>query len=250
MPVARVNASTPGITGGAEVTFDYRTSLGYPLPNGSYYLQTHDNQFTVNVASVDNSYPPGIITYKETFTLYNDTTVDQSVSGTTPFFDPYDNKTYVGSIGFYPFAYTDIAAGSIDNIPVSLAINGPTNVTSTTVNRINATVSRSGVNIIVNITVRSGSQLPLSHTNLNYNATNGVLLYGETDYALLGTDRRFVYTLSSYTPGSGAGDIFTSSLGGYLTVGAFAAFAVVGISVLFFRGKHKGKKFKGVKRQR
>lgn len=248
--MGQVEGSKAGIIAGAQVTYDYKMSVGYLLPNNTYYMKTGDNRFTVNVLSIDNSHPPGIIGYVETFTLYNDTTVNESVNGTTPFFDPYDNMTYVGNIGFYPFMYTDVPTGSSANIPVSLTLQVQSNTSITNVNRINVTVSRASRQIIVNITMESGPQLPPSYTYLSYNASNGVLLYGKTDFTLLGADRGFVYTLSSYTPGSNTqGGLPLFPLIDYLAFGSFAGLAIVGITRLFFRDKRRGKRFKGVKRQ-
>ncbi len=243
VPAPQVLARSTSLLPGAQVSYDFKTSLRYPLPNGTFY-QAHDNRFTVDVKSVDESVVPGIIGYVETFTLYNDTAVDQSINGTTPFFDPYDNRTYAGNIGFYPFTYTDVASGSRTNLPVSISVRTPEGGTLTNINMVNVTVTRTSTRINVVVAVGFGQHVQPSFMEMSYDESTGVLLHGSANFSIGLTTRGFTYDLLSYTPGTPT----PFPLVGYIMIGVFMVIAVAAAADWTLRGRRGRKKFKGVSR--
>ncbi|MGD0146892.1 MAG: hypothetical protein ABSB53_08615, partial [Nitrososphaerales archaeon] len=104
-------ARTMGISAGVSVVFSYQILTTYKTPNGNY-TTTIDNQFTVDILEVNAS--RGEVWYTESINVFNSTTqtTGTPVSNTTTIFDPYDNESYLGNIGFYPFTYTDLLPGT------------------------------------------------------------------------------------------------------------------------------------------
>lgn len=241
-------ASATPVKAGDQVTYEYSQALVEPLPNGSTYRQAYVSTFSLDVLSVVTSTNPGVIDYRLSYATYQNTTVTQTTTGSvnsTYIFDPYDNESYVGTLGFYPFIYTDVAPGSRTNMAVTLSITQAPNGTITGTSRVNVTVTRPDSYIEVNFTAKAGAQLQPSQTFLRFNATNGVLIYGITKVDLMSIERDFIFQLDSYVQGPSP----TFPLLGYLIGGSFAALAIIAVAdkagLLKRRGKARRKEWKG-----
>jgi len=222
VPTARGAAG--GVQSGDVATYEYTQSLVNHLPNGSQYVQSYVSQFQVLVVSVNETGSPGVIGYVITFSeSMNVTTSQEGGVNFTEFFDPYDNQTYLGAIGFYPFIHPDLQAGSTRNLPVTMELTQGPNGTVRETTSVNVTVSRSGGYVTVNYTARSGSALQPSATFLKYNATDGVMDYGTTRVSLAGIDRDFTFDLQSYTQAPSPGIPVLA----YVIAGSFITLAVV-----------------------
>jgi hypothetical protein len=247
--VPAVVASSSPVRTGDRVTYNYSNALIEPLPNGTIYRQAYLSKFSLDVLSVGTSTVPGIIEYTLSYATYQNATVTQTTAtGSVNFtyiFDPYDNRSYLGTLGFYPFIYTDVSAGSKEGIVVSQVITGAPNGTISGANRINVTVSRPDSYIDVNFTAKAGVQTQASQTYLRFNATDGVLLYGITKVSLLSVERDFIFRLDSYIQGPSPGiPVLAYAMGG-----AFGAVAVIAVldraGVFRRRGRTRRKEWKG-----
>ena len=242
-------ASTTFVRTGDRVTFNYSQALVEPLPNGSIYRQAYLSEFSIDVLGVSTSTVPGVITYTLSYSTYQNSTVTTtSVTASvnqTYIFDPYDNMSYLGGLGFYPFIYTDVATGTKTQMPVTQLITGAPNGTITGTNRINVTVTRPSPYIDVNFTSKPGANTAPSDTFLRFNATNGVLLYGITKAQLLSFERDFTFTLDSYVQGPAPSIPLTL----YLVGGSFAVVAIIAVAdwagLLRRRTRTKRKEWKG-----
>ena len=233
-------ASTPGVVVGDVVAYSYNRTTSYPTPSG-LHVNSSANAFTVQILSINNSRPPGQMSVLETFSEYNNETATTNITAAinTPFFDPYTNTSYIGALGFFPFIYTDVRAGSAMlhfNLPVA---NSTTSVNS--VHGVNVTVARTAATISVNFTEKAGD-LPPSYNYMKYNSTSGVMTYGWTEVTFLGETDVFTYSLVSLTKASAQ---FTFPLLGFVFVGAFAVVGLLAFaSWARGRGKRKRREFK------
>ena len=200
LAVSPAAGATREVQAGDSATYAYTQALVNHLPNGTAYTQSYVSEFEVLVVSVNDTVRPGVIGYIVSFTeAMNRTTSQAGGVNFTDFFDPYDNETYLGAIGFYPFIHTDLQPGSRNGLPVTVAITQGPNGTVTETNTVDVTVTRAGGFLTVNYTARAGTALQPSSTLLEYNATNGVLNYGTTRVLLAGIERDFTFSLESYT---------------------------------------------------
>lgn len=190
-----VHASSTGVQAGTTINYDYLTTLGYPLPNGSSVHYAQDSSFSIAVESINGSSSPKSFTYVETFTKYDNTATSQVASGSTYFFDPYDNVSYFGALGFYPLIYTDVPSGTVEGLKL-VASATTSNGTQRASQSVNASIGRSGGIIEVNYT-ETFAGTSLAFNSLVYNATNGVLTHGETYVDFAYTTRGFIYTMLS-----------------------------------------------------
>jgi hypothetical protein len=140
----------------------------------------------VSIVSVNLSASLGEFGY--TFTMLNINGTNQTASAGpaavnfTTIFDPYNNLTYTGSIGFWPVIYTDVRAGSVKDVELNQTYTAPNpsgsgTMTYNAVQYFNATVTRANGIIDVNMHI-----LPLLESNqtgsglmMNFSATTGVL---------------------------------------------------------------------------
>lgn len=193
------SAKTVGISQNDSLTFDYTIFTTFSTPNGNHTAVQH-NQFTISILAVDTTSQLGQVEYTEVANLVNDTIVStpSTVQNVTTIFDPYDNNTYLGNIGFYPFTYTDLPAGSVKGLNVSLTLGGVPGAPLTGTQKVNATVARSPTAINVTFTIESTPSIPLSQTDMTFNATNGVLMHGVTSTHFFGIEKDFTYDLVAY----------------------------------------------------
>ncbi|MDA4116851.1 MAG: hypothetical protein OK455_00710 [Thaumarchaeota archaeon] len=200
-------ARTVGVSPNDSFVFNYTVLTTFSTPNGNQTTLQH-NQLKVGVLWTNTTSPLGEVAYSEAITELNGTNVNNpsTFQNTTTVFDPYDNDTYLGNIGFYPFAYTDLKAGAANALSVSLTVTGIPGGDLTGAQEVNATVSRPPGEIDVNFTIfSSGVTAPPSQTVLRYNASTGVLTSGTTYTHFFSVEKNFVYTLESSTHESGAG---------------------------------------------
>ncbi len=206
-------ANTYGVFAGDSMVFSYERLTTYATPNGNVTTISM-NQFTIGITSINSSAPHGEVGYTETIQEFNNSVVTSSslyVNFTTVF-DPYDNLSYLGNIGFYPFTYVDLQAGSVKNLGVNVTVtdvpieNGSVSVSS--VQRVNATVAKSSGLIDVNLTTIGYTGETPSHWDMRFNATTGVLEYGRTTVNVI-SDIEGIYTyhLLSYTHHSSSQDL-------------------------------------------
>lgn len=226
-----VSARTSGVSPGDSATFRYTIFTTYTAPNGNITTTQHD-QFVVNVTKVDTSAELGVVYYTELVTLFNNQTVPTATKAynETTIFDPYDNNTYLGNIGFLPFVYTDVAAGSTGNLSVSLSLLGTPNGDITGEQSVNASVSRSTSIISVDFDIYPGQSLPRSVTHLSYNATTGVLTHGVTYTNFFGVEKNFIYDLVSFSPAKTGGGVSTNWV-----IGGVAVALAVGLAIAVLR---------------
>ncbi|GEM_PF-730702 len=194
-------ARTMGISAGVSVVFSYQILTTYKTPNGNY-TATIDNQFTVDILEVNAS--RGEVWYTESINVFNSTTqtTGTPVSNTTTIFDPYDNESYLGNIGFYPFTYTDLLPGTGHlNITVPFrGVPGTNGTVKTGIQRINASVARPSGSIDVNYTIWDVPTTPPILTVMKFNATTGLLETGVTKANVFGVEKIFTYHLIGYSP--------------------------------------------------
>ena len=177
----------------------------------------------------------------EAFSEYNNRTVTENNTAAvkTPFFDPYVNTSYIGALGFFPFIYTDVQAGTA-SLRFNLAVEG-SNSTVNSAHGVNVTVARTPGKIDVNFTEKAGI-LPPSFNQMVYNSTSGVMTYGQTQVTFLGETDVFTYSLVSLTKGSVP---FNIPLFDFVFVGAFAVVGALAlVSWVRGRGKRKRREFK------
>jgi hypothetical protein len=206
---------------GDTLLYAYTIFTTYATPNGNI-SRTQRNEFTVNILNVQTGSSSDIVEYSELVTLFNNTAVSnpQSAQNITTVFDPYDNNTYLGNIGFYPFTYTDLPAGSADNLNVSLPINGAPTGNITGNQMVDAIVVKEPGAINVNFTIYSGPSVEPSLTVMSFNSTDGVLTKGVTYTHFFDVEKIFTYNLLSYSQKNPSKP---NSLLAYVTIAAVVA---------------------------
>lgn len=219
-----VEARSSGLSRGDSLVFQYVIRTSFATPNGNT-TSVSVNQFTVDVLAVNLTAPLGDVEYAETVTEFNNTqvTTPSAVENITSIFDPYDNNTYIGNIGFYPFTYTDLKPGSVQDLNVSLTIAGSPAGNISGIQTVNASVARSPAGIGVNFTIGTGGAAPPSLTVMTFNSTTGVLERGITYTHFFNVEKDFTYNLLSYRRGSPPGPgLLPYMLGGIIAVGVVA----------------------------
>lgn len=202
-----VGANTVGIAPGDSMTFAYQILTTY-LAVGGNVTNIQNNQFTVNILSVNQS--AGDVGYTVSISEFNSTTeTNSSLTAPSPenlttIFNPFDNYSYLGNIGFWPFTYTDLKAGNATNLELDVTITGvPVANGSIAVHsrqHVNATVARSPGLIDVNLTILAFAGSHPSTDALRFNSTTGVMEYSREDTDLFADIQKvFTYTLVSYT---------------------------------------------------
>lgn len=221
-------ARTVGVQPNDSFVFSYTVFTTYATPNGNK-SSTQYNQLNLAVLWTKTATTLGEVAYSELITEVNGTVVStpSAVQNVTTILDPYDNDTYLGNIGFYPFTYTDLSAGSAHNLPVSLTVGDTPSGDLTGVQQVNSTVARGAGTISVNFTIFSSASTPPSQTVMRYNATTGVLMQGTTYTHFFNVEKNFIYTLisSSHAPTG----IFNPDVQILLVAGAIVVVAVVSV---------------------
>ncbi len=221
---------------GDVMVFDYKVVTTYATPNGNVtnYFSTKQ---TITILAVNPNATIGEIGYSSAITELNGTsqTTPTSAKNFTTIFDPYDNMTYIGNIGFWPVIYTDVRTGSVRNLEVNESYYYPSvngSVSYSTAQYVNATVSKGAGLISVNMTLLPSQENMSSSVNstqpvvfrMKYNATTGVL-QDYSEYANIVTiiEKIFTYHLVSFTRPAKFDWWFLP----YVAVGVVAAIVVV-----------------------
>ena len=183
---------TTGIHPGDTAVYSYLIDTTYTAPGGNV-SNTLYNEFTININSVNATI--GEVGYTITVTIANSTevTTDNVSFNFTTIFDPNDNESYLGNIGFLPFAYTDLQAGPVRNLGIKFS----------TQSYVNGSVVREPGLIDVNFTIMSDLSGNLSSRvakeALKFNATTGLLESGWGAARIYYTVWRYgTYKLLSY----------------------------------------------------
>ncbi len=178
-----VQASTAGIKPGDAMTFDYTILTTYSSPNGNVTDST-STSFQVLVTSVNVTGSLGQFGYTESLLEFNTTVLQSGTSADnfTTFFNPYDNQSYTGNIGFWPVIYTDVKSGTIKDLELSETYTQNTTsgvATYVADEYVNATIWRSDglIDLNMSLKVPSGSSTPLPAVQfrIQYNGTTGVM---------------------------------------------------------------------------
>jgi len=227
---AAVSARSVGISAGASMVYTYTIHTTYATPNGNHTQDQH-NEFTLKILSVEPQATLGEVTYTETVTLLNDSsmTTTQAVENVTTIFDPYNNDTYLGNIGFNPFVYTDLSSGTADGLRVSFTVTGTPSGSLSGTQTVNATVARSPGEIDVNYTLFSAPDVPPSQAVLVYNSTTGLLTHGVTYTHFFEIEKDFIYNLVSYAPATSGTSGYPAYIVPLIAVAAVVVIAVVAI---------------------
>ncbi|HME18397.1 MAG TPA: hypothetical protein VKF15_01520 [Nitrososphaerales archaeon] len=228
------STATLGISAGDSATFVYDIHAitlqvsGHRIYNST---TTQKNILSIDVLSVNTTKSLGVIAYRETITLFNSTTLATPRVGQnlTAIFNPYDNNTYIGKLGFYPFTYTNLKAGSAKNLTVQVSLlnypgfNGTVYAKAT----LNATVTRDPRYIYVSCIIVYPRERPF-YMAMKYNATTGVLFNMTTRASFLGTPQILTYQLLQFGHISPESSVFSVLYSPYFV----AAVAVVLVAVL------------------
>jgi hypothetical protein len=197
-------AGTLGFSAGDSVTYVYEihsfslTIAGHKIFNET---TTQKNIETLDILSTNTTGRIGAILFRETIPVFNSTTLATPSVGQnlTAIFNPYDSSTYLGKIGFYPFTYNNLPAGSARNVAVTVPITNYPGFNGTVYGhaKVNATVARDSRYIFVNCTVGFPQETPF-HMDMKYNATTGVLINMTTRASYFGTPQILTYQLTQY----------------------------------------------------
>jgi len=196
---------TAGVAGGDTAVFSYQivSTTRSPFPTLPNNTNTFTSQFAVSVLSVNTSASLGYFTYTLTVEDVNGTTESTSnkASNATTFLEPWNNDSYLGVIGFYPFTYTDLPQGKWTDLEIYAPLTGIPGVNasqSTAVQRLNASVARTSGLIKVNYTLYDLSDAIPIPTEMLFNASTGVLQHATTTANAFNVEKIFTYNLVSY----------------------------------------------------
>ncbi|QQG49488.1 MAG: hypothetical protein HY247_04100 [archaeon] len=196
---------TMGIHPGDSAVFSYQLDTITEEPVGNTVVNHTDtviNQFVVSILSINTTKSIGEVGYRESVNVFNSTTAETPsiAQNLTAIFDPRDNRTYLGKIGFYPFTYIDLPAGSVYNLKVYVTIAGiPGSPGShTSVQLVNATVTRSLGTIDVRFTVIWDPKGRPWSADMQFSPVTGLLENGTLSAYFFQTTRVFTYHLVSY----------------------------------------------------
>lgn len=170
-------ARTVGVSPGDSAVYSYVSDFTYCCAAaGGNVTFTSTNQFSIDVFSVDNQSEPGAVGYTMTWTEANSSVLSTPLVFTnfTTIFDPRDNLTYAGRIGFWPVIYTDVTTGSFTNM--MLVVETATNSSAVTnVFRVNGTVARDLDYIDVDLSIGGGNGSTPARIDMRYNPVTGIL---------------------------------------------------------------------------
>ncbi len=171
------------------------------------YQNVSANEETVKVDGINVTGPGqvGFVAYTEFLSEWNNTALsapENLGSNVTAVFNPYVNATYYGEpwIGWYPFTYTGLQAGSGTNLPVNVTVldiplpSG--NVTASGIVLINFTVTKTSNLIDINFNFATATAT--AAYSLDYNATTGWLETGTVNATAYHVNRLFTYNLVDY----------------------------------------------------
>jgi len=188
---------------------------------------------TIQITSLNLTAPSGYFSYTGEIANVTGGTVSSSLllRNTTTIFDPYDNNSYLGVLGFFPVIYTNVKTGN-DSFQIAPTVNG----TKQSAENVTVSVIRTAATIGVNFTVKPFYETPWRSVNV-FNATSGVLEKGAVYTNFFQVEKYFYYTLLSYSVAK-PGPSYTP----YLELLALGVIAVlVAVTVLRRRSRSEKK---------
>lgn len=196
-------AYSTGIQPGDSMTYSYTIFTTYATANGNI-SSTTTVDFQVSVLLVNTSTSLGNFGYTENIISLNNTAVTSAtgVKNLTTIFNPFDNMTYTGNIGFWPVIYTDLQPNSVKNLILNESYNdynGSGYIGFSAEDYINASLTRSEGLIDVNLTI-----IPIPTYErpaifyISYNATTGVM-ESMKQYTNVEVEKIFTYNLLDFT---------------------------------------------------
>lgn len=231
----------PGLTLAGATTATART-VGVPIDSTAVYsLWVHRTIYgatysvnitrdvylneTISVTSVNLTAPIGYFEYTGEIANVTGGTVSSTLplKNSTTIFDPYDNDSYLGVLGFFPIIYTNVENGST-SFQISPIVNG----TEQSAENVTVSVIRTAASIGVNFTVKPLYETPWRSVNV-FNATTGVLEKGDVYTNFFQVEKYFHYTLLNYSVAPKPGPSYTP----YLELLALVAIiALVAVTIL------------------
>ena len=198
---------------------------------------------TVNIATVNTTTAEGEVGYVlkiDAITNQTHTTTSVLLSNFTTIFDPYNNNTYQGRLGFPAFIYTDVQNGST-SFTFNYIIKGspPGNGTIPPQN-FHVNVTKNSHFIQVDFNERPFPTSFLWNATMKFDAQSGVLQNFEFATYLFGEYTIFYYTLTSYTHNPG----LNLTLLGVAVVGLGVAAVAAAILTRPSRSKKKEEKMR------
>lgn len=201
---------TMGIAAGDRAVFSYEiytsspsTVLGENFTTDVFY------NTTITFTSVNVNASLGYFGYEERVDLLNQKTINETVTNETTFststlknnvstiFDPYDNNTYLGNLGFFPVAYTNLLNGS-----THLQVTATVNETTGSPQNITASVIRTKASIGINFTVNPWvGALPWTSYSV-FDPRTGLMERTDVYTHFFGVSKYFHYRLLNFTPAS------------------------------------------------
>ncbi|MBI3858861.1 MAG: hypothetical protein HY296_01265 [Thaumarchaeota archaeon] len=140
------------------------------------------------------------------------TSASTVASNLTYVYDPFNNETYLGKLGFPAFAYTDLQNGT-RSFQLTVPVESPPDFVeanaSTPHQTIAVSVTRttSLITVSLNDTLAEGAS-PAVTAVQKYDPATGVLQSMRLHFRLLDVSRWFLYTLLSFSPGPPASPLW------------------------------------------
>ena len=209
-----VQADKAGIVPGDTFSYSYEILTTYATPNGPNQTSITTAVLQISVHSVNTTGDVGEFGYTESVPVFNGTTgtdVNTSALNFTTIFNPYNNESYTGNIGFWPVINTDVEPGNRTNLVLHTTYTfsndtGDYNYTGDVF--FNLTVSRPAGLIDVNMSERAypiNDSVPAVDFDMKYNAMSGVMeSYAEYANIYSIVEKIFYYNLVSFSPPSRA----------------------------------------------
>lgn len=230
-----VQADTVGVKPGTSLSFNYDIITTYGTSNGNVTSETTAN-FLIGVTSVNTTGAVGQFGYTESVNTLNGTTESSTTPATnyTTIFNPFNNDTYFGNLGFWALIDTSVQTGARTGMVLSHSYSYYNGSTYTNYNAdvlANVSVVRDRGLIEMNLSeipdTANYTKLPVI-TRAKFNATTGVLI-SYTEYANIYSivEKIFYYNLVSFSePATPASYLWVA----YVVVGLVAAIAVVQVA--------------------
>ncbi|MGP8057047.1 MAG: hypothetical protein ACLP9K_05565 [Nitrososphaerales archaeon] len=225
---ATATTRTVGVAAGDEAVYSFLTHRTfYGVTYSVNITQDVYMNETIQITSLNLTAPAGYFAYTGEIANVTGGTVSSSklLSNTSTIFDPYDNNSYLGLLGFFPVIYTNVLSGN-DSFQIAPTING----TKQSAENVTVWVIRTPTTIGVNFTVKPFYETPWRSVNV-FNATSGVLEKGAVYTNFFQVEKYFYYTLLSYAVAK-PGPSYTP----YLELLALGVIAVL-VAVTFLRRK-------------
>ncbi len=200
-----VQAHTAGIVPGDSMTYSYSIFTTYATPNGNISSTSTVGE-QIDVLTVNTAGSLGDFGYSLNVISLNETAITNSteVKNLTTIFNPFDNLTYTGNLGFWPVIYTDLSPGSVTNLELnetSNDYNGSGYFTVSTAYHINASLAKSAGLIDVNMSITPlpvNYEIPPASFYMRYNATTGVM-ESMKQVTEIEVEKVFTYTLVGFS---------------------------------------------------